>query len=977
MGPQALGQLHSGRSMKIRNTTPQARRLLLHPSPIHALIVAILAGWQTNMLASQVDRPDLSKAPSLIDFDPELMHGGAVTDLTRFMRGNVTDPGMYNPEIYVNGQWIGRSDIHFTPEPGHADAQPCFDLPLLRRTGIDMRSLALDTAGSGSSSDCIRLGKAIADASVSFDFSNLRLDLSIPQVVMQRQVLGHVDPAQWDAGVPVGMLGYHFNAYHSRTGPQASSMQGYLGLNSGLNFGRWYFRHNGSFSWDSQGPQRYQNISAYALRDLSDWSSQLVIGDTYTDGDLADSVSFRGIRLQTDDRMLPESQRGYAPVVRGVANSNARVTIHQGGVKLYETTVAPGAFVIDDLFPTGYGGDLQVRITESDGTVRSFTVPYAAVPRSLREGRHRYSLTAGLLRGQPGSAPFFSQATWQYGVSNMLTAYGGATAAPGYLSPTAGAVLNTSLGAFGLDLTHSSTRLPNAQTYSGQSLRASYAKGFAESGTHIALAAYRYSTQGFFSLSDAMLARSQAMAGRSDSGFFRPRSRTSLTLSQRLGQQGGNIGVTALIARYWHRPGTDLNYTVGYSNSWGRIPYRLSASRQRDAWGRSSTMVHLGLSIPLGRERPTLLASSLSYDSAGRSQAQASASGLLGGSNRLFYGLNADYRNGDGGGGAHGSANLTYRGPLAQLSGSISAGRGTQQFSLGAQGALVAHSGGVTLSQPLGETFGIVEAKHAQGAKITNTSGVEVDSRGYAIVPYLTPFKMNQVSLDPLGLPAEVELHETSQHVAPLAGAVPLLVFKTSYSRSALVRAKHEDGSPIPFGAVVSDMEGKDLGFVGQSGKLLLRGLDEQGQLQVHWKTPAGPAGCSLSYALPAKQAGSDPQTLPSLELPCVASAASKPQPMAKALPLELSAVVARETPVPEKASERHLDGLRLSTRISVLIVADRMAAGLGARSSGAAMPAPRPKSEPAHHARELKIDRNLAELMPMLVSQASHRHGT
>src|SRR5256885_9527612 len=108
-----------------------------------------------------------------------------------------------------------------------------------------------------------------------------------------------------------------------------------------------------------------------------------------------DSTSFRGIRLNSDDRMLPDSQRGYAPLVRGVANTNARVTITQNGIKLYETTVAPGAFVINDLYPTGYGGDLQVSITEANGAVRSFAVPYAAVPLSLREGQDRYSLTAG------------------------------------------------------------------------------------------------------------------------------------------------------------------------------------------------------------------------------------------------------------------------------------------------------------------------------------------------------------------------------------------------------------------------------------------------------------------------------------------------------------------------------------------------------------------------------------------------------
>src|SRR5258707_11588754 len=41
---------------------------------------------------------------------------------------------------------------------------------------------------------------------------------------------------------------------------------------------------------------------SYAQRDIADWSSQLILGDTYTGGDLMDSTSFRGIRLNSDDR---------------------------------------------------------------------------------------------------------------------------------------------------------------------------------------------------------------------------------------------------------------------------------------------------------------------------------------------------------------------------------------------------------------------------------------------------------------------------------------------------------------------------------------------------------------------------------------------------------------------------------------------------------------------------------------------------
>lgn len=70
--------------------------------------------------------------------------------------------------------------------------------------------------------------------------------------------------------------------------------------------------------------------------------------------------------------MLPQSRRGYAPDIRGIARTNAVVTVRQNDRIIYETTVPPGAFVIEDLYPTGYGGNLDVKVTEADGSVQSF-----------------------------------------------------------------------------------------------------------------------------------------------------------------------------------------------------------------------------------------------------------------------------------------------------------------------------------------------------------------------------------------------------------------------------------------------------------------------------------------------------------------------------------------------------------------------------------------------------------------------------
>ena len=44
----------------------------------------------------------------------------------------------------------------------------------------------------------------------------------------------------------------------------------------------------------------------------------MTLGDSSTDADVFEGVPFRGAMLASDDDMLPESLRGYAPVVRGL-----------------------------------------------------------------------------------------------------------------------------------------------------------------------------------------------------------------------------------------------------------------------------------------------------------------------------------------------------------------------------------------------------------------------------------------------------------------------------------------------------------------------------------------------------------------------------------------------------------------------------------------------------------------------------------
>jgi outer membrane usher protein len=83
-------------------------------------------------------------------------------------------------------------------------------------------------------------------------------------------------------------------------------------------------------------------------------------------------------------------------------------------------------------------------------------------------------------------------------------------------------------------------------------------------------------------------------------------------------------------------------------------------------------------------------------------------------------------------------------------------------------GGIVAHAGGVTFAPELGDTVGIVQAPEAQGARINGNHSAQVGNNGFAVVPYLTPYRQNVVELDPKDLSVNVELKTAAQNVAPV-----------------------------------------------------------------------------------------------------------------------------------------------------------------------------------------------------------------
>jgi len=773
--------------------------------------------------------------------------------LARFSRVGSIEPGSYRVDLYLNGGFVERKDIVFKAQ-GKGPVQACFSISQLQGLGVSDDALKAYAPGAA----CQAIGDLLAGASASFDLSALKLNVQVPQSLLDSRPRGYIDPRQFDAGSAIAFVNYNASQYASQLAGSSSSST-YLSTGSGVNLGMWRLRQQGSLRYDNRNGANWNLVRTYAKRALPGLRSELTLGESYTSGMFFSGLGYQGVELASDDRMLPESQQGYAPVIRGTARTNAQVVVSQKGREIYRTTVPPGPFDIKDLFPTSYNGDLDVTVLEADGTRSQFSVPFSAVPESMRPGIARYSVLLGRTRDTEGRS-LFSDVTYQLGVSNSLTANTGLRIASGYQSMALGGSHASGVGAIGLNLNYSRADLGQERRSSGWMGNITYSHTFDRTGTSFSIASYRYSTAGYRELGDVLSERLRAQwMGRNSlvSSTYKQRSRFSVSLNQQLGS-AGSVYLSALTQNYYDSRSRVVQLQAGYSTVVDGISFNAAVQRQQmtqDAgaaqWGNAGaggTSILLSISIPLGApmgNRP-VLSSSLSRAN-GLDTYQSSLTGTLDEQADVNYGL--DVTKTAGAEQSSISGNIGKRFSSVSVNASASKGNGYVQGAATVRGAVAIHDGGLTFGQYLSDTFALIEAPGAEGSKVFNGQGGRVDSSGYALVPSLLPYRHNLIGLMSEGMSSKVELIEGQRDVIPYAGAAVKVKFKTRQGNALLIQVRRVDGSPVPMGADVVNDEGTVIGMVGQGSQAYVRTENVAGSLMLRWGV-ARNEQCEVRYDL-------------------------------------------------------------------------------------------------------------------------------
>lgn len=817
------------------------------------LVPALALGFFNNALARDFFDPDFIK--SVGQSDPS-----SIPDLSLYATKDAQAPGEYRVDVVLNNNLQETTDIRFVekkdPATGELKLVPCLSIAKLTSYGLRsgvFPNLKEDANGCTDTS-------GIPDFTTDFNFNTQQLLISIPQAALSTIAQGFVPSEEFDDGINALLTNYQFS---SGKDYEANNEYYNLNLQSGLNIGPWRLRNLSTWNKSAGIQSDWDSVYLYAQRSIIPLKSTLVMGESSSLSSIFDSVPFTGIQLATDTDMIPESLRGFAPIVRGIARTNARVVIKQNGYQIYQAFVAPGAFEITDLYSTGGNGDLYVTVEEADGSRQNFVVPYASLPLMLREGQMEYEITSGKYRPYDGDVDEkpFTQATISYGALSNTTFYTGLQAASSYQALAFGVGQNLGdIGAVSADVTEAWSKKKDQDKTSGQSWRIRYGKNILETGTNITVAGYRYSTSGFNTLTDVMNTYNNSYGSYTSRSL---RNRTNITISQSLGSGLGNLSVSGIFEDYWDSNRRNNSLNIGYNGGFRRFNYYAGYSYSRYSWGDNGSshtveddhVVSFNITVPLGDWIPNTYATyNVTNSSPGSTDQYVSLSGVALENHNLDWNVQQGYSNRED---ASGGVYSNYRGSMGSVNGGYSYSKHSQLINYGMSGGVLVHADGITLGQEMSETAVLVKAPGLAHVRLENDATIETDYRGYAIIPYVTPYHRTSVALDNTTLSDNMELPNTTQKVVPTRAAIVRANFEGNIGRRAFLILKRSSGENVPYGATVTLTADKNAqaSIVSDGGMVYMSGLKDSGEVYAQWGSKSGQQ-CKATYSLAATTEG-------------------------------------------------------------------------------------------------------------------------
>lgn len=753
----------------------------------------------------------------------------SIDDLSYLSAGNVIAPGNYHVSMNIGDSFIKEVNVQFKEEK-NKKVVACFTKEIISLLPLKKEVKSKIENSYDNENKCVDINKYISDFNYDIDLSKLTLTLSIPQIYLNSIRSTLASESDWDDGVSVFMTNYNLNGSFSKNKETNDYSSLYLNLNNRLNIGAWRLRSNLYYNQNKVGSNSYhkwKSNSTVITRGFNSLRSQLTAGQSVLGSTLFDSNSYIGITLASATEMLPESERGYSPTIKGIAESRSKITIRQNGNILYQEYINPGPYSIDNLNSVGSSGDYEVELTSAEGIVTKYVVPYSSLPNLLRKGSYNYSLTLGELDISGTKRNRFNQGSFGIGLPLDTTAYVGYQIANDYFSTGFGIAKDIgSLGAVSVDTIQAQAKINNDSMY-GSSYRILYAKAFNGTGTNIQLTGYRYSTSDYYTFSEANYRNSNLNDKLLFNNNVRRKNSFQVNISQSIGDYG-QLYIWGNTNTYWDGDANSKNIQIGWNKTLKEFnDIMLSASYNKNTFSDiSDDVFYLTISMPLSSSMSTdrmYLSNSTSYNNSKYNNQTSVYGNTL--NDKLSYNFYQTISNEGKDSNERSNLNLRYKANITEFNVGTSYSRNFKELDYGATGALLIHQGGVIFSREANDTAILVEAKGASGARIDRAGeSITISNNGYALIPYATAYHYNDISLSPDEVGMGYDIDGKVLRVAPTRGAISKVVFDVRKGYNFLVTLNHK-GKPIKFGTSVINESEQKASIVNDDSTVYLTGV--------------------------------------------------------------------------------------------------------------------------------------------------------
>lgn len=571
---------------------------------------------------------------------------------------------------------------------------------------------------------------------------------------------------------------------------------------------------------------RLQTSATYERRGELEW---LTVGDQFSrSGELGGSVNLGGIGFSKVYKLDPYFITQPIFDLQGSVIYPTQAEIFLDGILVGRQQIAPGTFDLKNIY--SYAGSHRVEVVLKDpfGQERRIAYPVYFNTFMLRSGLHEYSYNVGFLREQYGfesneyGKPVFS-AFHRYGLTNSLNIGAHAEGSDGvYNGGLSTSFLLARIGAFTFSLAASDA---NGVKGSAGSFQHTYQRGSFNTNIRAREFSRNYATVSAPARSGQGQVKQEASAG---AGFLlTPVGSLSLNYSALENHDGERMrSVSANFSRTLSRmislfatvsetrqPEKVSSFFVGLNFNFDS---HIHGSAQYTKTGEVSTQTaQLQKDVPVGE-------------------------GL---------GYRATMNRIDNGSVTSSSVNpfVQYNGPYGiyslDMNAHTSAGTEQQTYALSASGALVYAGGFYGLARPVSDSFSIVMLDKIANAKVLN-NGQEIGttgSSGKLVVPTLTSYGQNQITVDVKNLPMDYSISGVNKALSPSLWSGSCVAFdalKMQAVTGSLFAQKDGKKMPMEYVEISVNAGGKELTFpTGKNGefyientipKEMAEGIDQQ-----------------------------------------------------------------------------------------------------------------------------------------------------